>query len=214
MPSARPAEGLRIAVFAKAPVPGTVKTRLAGLLGGDAAAGLHAGLVRHALATAVGARMAPVDLWCAPDAGHPFFARCHAAFGVRLREQCDGDLGARMAHAFEQAHAHGEALLLAGCDCPALGAAHLRRAAAALEAHDAVFVPAEDGGYVLVGLARPVRGVFDGIAWGTASVMAHTRARLAAAGARWSELDTLWDVDRPQDYARLQAAGLLPEVLS
>lgn len=200
-----------IAVFAKAPVPGEVKTRLAGVLGPDAAASLHAGLVRHALATAVNARLGPVSLWCMPDAGHSFFERCATEFGVRLETQQGADLGERMARAFER---EGRPLLVIGADCPALGATHLAQAAASLRDADAVLVPAEDGGYVLVGLARPVRGLFEGIPWGTAAVMAHTRGRLEHAHARWVELDPLWDVDRPDDYARLQREGLLAEVLS
>ena len=200
-----------VAVFARAPVPGEVKTRLAGVLGADAAASLHAGLVRHALATAVHARLGPVSLWCTPDASHSFFARCAAEFGVGLEEQRGADLGERMARAFERAAAP---LLVIGADCPALTPGHLAQAAAALRETDAVFVPAEDGGYVLVGLARPAAGIFDGIPWGTAGVMARTRERLQGARMRWIELDALWDVDRPDDYARLQREGLLAEVLS
>ncbi|HEY4999419.1 MAG TPA: hypothetical protein VII36_09755, partial [Usitatibacter sp.] len=63
---------MRVAVFAKAPVPGAVKTRLAAILGLDGAAGLHCGLVRHALSVARLSRVGPVELWCAPDETHPF----------------------------------------------------------------------------------------------------------------------------------------------
>ncbi|HEX6633117.1 MAG TPA: DUF2064 domain-containing protein, partial [Usitatibacter sp.] len=108
----------------------------------------------------------------------------------------------------------GRPLVLIGADCPALTADHLRAAAAALRTHDAAFVPAEDGGYVLVALARSIEGLFDGVSWGGAAVMAQTRERLTRAGARWTELAPLWDVDRPDDYARLQREGLLDEVLS
>jgi rSAM/selenodomain-associated transferase 1 len=203
-----------IAVFAKAPVAGAVKTRLAAILGADAAASLHAGLVRHALSTATDARIGPVTLWCLPDTSDPFFARCAREFGVSLAMQQGADLGERMAHAFECAAREGAPLLVIGADCPALTAEHLRAAARALAGHDAVLVPAEDGGYVLVGLARPLREMFEGVAWGSAAVMGQTRERLAAAGASWKELAPLWDVDRPEDYARLQREGLLAEVLS
>jgi rSAM/selenodomain-associated transferase 1 len=199
-----------IAVFAKAPVAGEVKTRLAAVLGADAAASLHAGLVRHALSTAVQAQVGPVELRCLPDAGHPFFARCREEFVIELAVQRGADLGERMRDAFEAR----SPLVVIGADCPALTVEHLRRAVAALEAREAVVVPAEDGGYVLLGLARPVPGLFDGVAWGTAAVMTQTRERLAAAKVDCEEFPALWDVDRPEDYARLQRDGLLPEVLS
>lgn len=205
---------MRVAVFAKAPVPGAVKTRLAALLGPDGAAALHAGLVRHALAAAVQSGVGPVEMWCAPDETHPFFERCATQFHVALHRQQGEDLGARMRHAFDAAHARGAALLLTGSDCPALDAAALREAARELASHDAVIAPAEDGGYVLVGLARPMPRLFEAIAWGGSAVMGESRARLAEVGARWKELGTLWDIDRPADYARLQEAGMLREVLS
>lgn len=212
--SARRAERARVAVFAKAPVPGQVKTRLAEVLGADAAAGLHAGLVRHALATAVASGLGAVELWCAPDERHDFFERCAADFGARLLAQRGADLGTRMRAAFDEAFARGEALVVIGADCPALKPGDLRAAAAALEAHDVAIVPAEDGGYVLLAMARAVPQIFEGVAWGSPSVMGETRSRLAAAGVAWSELPASWDVDRPEDYERLRREGLLQEVLS
>lgn len=207
-------ERLRVAVFAKAPQPGRVKTRLAGTLGADGAAALHAGLVRQALATAVASGVGAVELWCDPDERHEFFASCERQFGARLRVQRGADLGARMANAFDAAHAEGAAAVLIGSDCPALTAGVLAAAGAALADHDAAFVPAEDGGYVLVALARPCAALFEGVAWGTGAVMAQTRERLQRARLRWHELPASWDVDRPEDYVRLQREGLLREVLS
>lgn len=198
---------MRIAVFAKAPIPGEVKTRLVPLLGAEGAARLHGALVRRALATAQSARLGPLDLWCAPDVRHPFFAQCRADFGANLRRQRGADLGARMEHAFACAHGMRAALLLIGSDCPALSPARLRAAARALEGRDAVLTPAEDGGYVLVALARPAP-IFKGIEWGGAEVMGQTRQRLEAARLHWKEMPKLWDVDRPEDYVRLQGTSL------
>jgi len=197
----------RIAVFAKAPVAGAVKTRLAAKLGDEGAAQLHARLARHALQTAIASGIGPVELWCAPDASHPFFAACAASLGVTLHAQRGANLGERMHHAFEDAARAGAALVVIGGDCPALAPRHLREAARALVENDAVFAPAEDGGYVLVGLARPQPALFAGIAWGESDVMERTRARLAASGLAWKELDTLWDVDRPEDLERLERHG-------
>lgn len=206
---ALPEVPVRVVVFAKAPVPGEVKTRLAALLGPDGAAALHAGLVRRALATAAQAAIGPVELWCAPDASHSFFEKCAVDFGVALHEQHGDDLGARMEHALSPLPA-----VVIGSDCPVLGVEDLRQAARALLAHDAAIAPAEDGGYVLIGLSRAHPRLFEGIAWGTAAVMGQTRERLAENRIAWEELPTRWDIDRPEDYQRLQREGRLEEVLS
>jgi glycosyltransferase A (GT-A) superfamily protein (DUF2064 family) len=102
-------------------------------------------------------------------------------------------------------------LLLIGTDCPVLTPEHLRSAARDLiEKVDAVFLPAEDGGYALVGLKRPMPGIFRNMPWGTDAVMAETRRRLSRLGASWTEPATVWDIDRPEDLDRLSSGHLLP----
>ena len=203
-------DGTAVVIFARAPRPGAVKTRLIPLLGAEGAAELHARLVKRALETARAASFRRIELHVTPDINDPFFRFCAGHFGVALAAQAGGDLGARMLAAFESALATHPRALLLGSDCPALAARHLRQADRALrEGADAVFVPCEDGGYALIGLQRPEARLFDGIAWGGENVMADTRTRLTGLGWRWRELDTLWDVDRPDDYRRLLASGLL-----
>jgi hypothetical protein len=202
-------------VFAKAPVAGAAKTRLIPLLGAAGAATLHGRLITRALATARTAMPDALTLWCAPDAAHPFLQSAAQQYGAGLQVQQGADLGARMAHAFAATLQHATHAICIGADCPALTAAHLRDAADALRAGDnAVFVPAEDGGYALIGLSRAAPELFAGIAWGEAAVMAQTRERLRKHGLRWRELVMLWDVDRPQDYYRLQQSGLLDDAPS
>lgn len=199
-----------VIVFARAPRPGLVKTRLVPLLGAVDAAALHARFVQRTLETARAASLHPIELHCAPDASDPFFQFCAGHYGVGVRAQVEGNLGERMHAAFEKGLAAHDRVLLVGTDCPALTADHLRRAEEALRGGtDAVFVPCEDGGYALIGLRRTDGRLFEEIAWGSDSVMAATRARLTALGWRWQELDTLWDVDRPEDYQRLMDSGLL-----
>jgi len=203
--------GAQVAVFARAPNPGEVKTRLIPALGAQGAAALHRALVTRAIATAVDADIGPVRLWCAGDAAHAFFAQCAGRFGVAAVAQCEGDLGARMRHAFESLLGESERALLIGSDIPALTPAYLRAADAALaQGHNAVLGPAEDGGYVLIGLRRVAPELFARIGWGGPQVLAQTRARLARL--KWShvELTTLWDVDRPEDLQR----GDLPELVA
>ena len=195
-------------VFAKAPQPGSVKTRLIPLLGAEGAAALHAQLVERALETAHAASFRRIELHCSPDIDDPFFRSCAGRFAVTLAAQAGGGLGARMLAAFESVLASHPRALLLGSDCPALAARHLRQADRALhEGSDAVFVPCEDGGYALIGLRRVDARLFDGIAWGGESVMADTRAHLKQLGWKWRELETLWDVDRPADYQRLMDSG-------
>jgi len=201
--------GTAVIVFSKAPRPGSVKTRLIPLLGAEVAAALQVRLVKHALETATKA-LRPVELHCAPDANDPFFRFCAGHYGVTVRAQVEGDLGARMLTAFTQSLPEHASVLLIGSDCPALTARHLRQADRSLrDGADAVFIPCEDGGYALIGMKRVEAALFDGMTWGGEHVMADTRARLTALGWRWRELETLWDVDRPEDHARLMDSGLL-----
>lgn len=189
-------------VMAKAPLPGFAKTRLIPALGADGAAALAARLLDHALQQALAAALGPVDLCCAPDAAHPALARHAGRPGLVLSAQGDGDLGARMARAFARWLPHGP-VLMTGTDAPALDAAVLHQATAALQTVDAVFVPALDGGYALIGLRQPAPTLFEGIAWSTAQVMAQTRTRLATAGLRHVELAPLPDIDEPADLVHL-----------
>jgi uncharacterized protein len=200
-----------IAVFARAPVAGQAKTRLIPRLGAEGAAALQHALIRRTLETALAADVGSVSLWCAPDCGHPAFIDSSKQFGVPLYPQHGADLGERMFHAFARLCRQREVLVI-GTDCPALTPVQLRTAAYALvEGNDAVFVPAEDGGYVLVGLRHAQASLFYGIPWGRDDVMERTRERLRRAGLRWQELPSSWDVDRPQDIDRLRASGLMAE---
>ena len=199
-----------VIVFAKAPEPGTVKTRLVPMLGAGGAAALHARLVKRTLGTLRAASFKRVELHCAPGIDDPFFRFCEGHYGFPLQPQVAGDLGARMRSAFEKALAAHACVVLVGTDCPALTARHLRQAERTLhDGADAVFAPCEDGGYALIGLRRVDARLFDGIAWGGDGVMTETRTRLQQLGWNWRELETLWDVDRPEDYARLVDARLL-----
>lgn len=206
----RTSSDTRLLVFTRAPRPGEVKTRLVPLLGRRGAAALHVQLVKRTLATARSAGIGEIELHCAPDCDDPFFRLCGGRYGVALASQSAGDLGIRMRHALERALACAPRAILIGTDCPVLSAGHLREADRMLRTErDAVFAPAEDGGYVMIGLTRCDARLFERIAWGGANVMGETRRRLAALGWRWEELEMLWDIDRPEDYQRLLACGVL-----
>lgn len=197
----------RLLVFAKPPVPGRVKTRLEAVLSPDECAALHQRLVERTLDTATGSGLCPVQLWCAGEPDHPFFRHCRDAYGLELHSQVGGDLGRRMLHALEQSLESAAFAVLVGGDCPALTERHLEQACRDLGAHDIALVPAEDGGYVLIGARRVTPAVFAGVTWGGGRVLDATRRNLGRCGLSWREQPPLWDVDRPEDLARLAALG-------
>jgi rSAM/selenodomain-associated transferase 1 len=194
-------------VFARVPRPGAVKTRLIPALGAGGAARVYRLLLRRTLIAAARVPEVKRELWCTAE---PDMAPCTTLarrLGMRLRRQGEGDLGARMAAAFEQALGYepaGPAVLI-GSDCPGYQPGYLAQAFALLEDRkrplDAVIGPALDGGYVLIGLRRPAPSLFEHIPWGTGEVLGRTCEALTAAGLRWAELPALGDIDRPEDLA-------------
>jgi hypothetical protein len=199
-------EPVAVAVLAKAPIAGFAKTRLIPVLGARGAAVLQERLVERAVETACAAAIGPVTLWTTPDESHPVFQSIGAHLGITLARQADGDLGARMLAAITAANT---CVLLIGSDCPALTLDHLRAAADVLrDRAPAVVIPAEDGGYALIGLRTPEPALFSDMPWSTPLVMNETRRRLRTLGLTWHEPVTLWDVDLPQDLERMRGIGL------
>lgn len=196
-----------VIVMAKAPVAGLAKTRLIPALGAEGAAALAARMLAHSAGEALAAELGPVMLCGAPEVSHPAFATLAKDPRLTLHRQGEGDLGARMLRAFERALATHERAVLIGTDAPELDAAVLRAAADALTTHDAVFAPAHDGGYALIGLRRAEPRLFDAMPWSTAQVMALTRERLREGGLRWHELPPLHDIDEPADLVHVARRG-------
>jgi len=190
-----------IVILAKAPIPGFAKTRLIPAIGAHAAAVLQERLTERTVATALAAGIGPVTLCCDPDATHVTFLKMDTWMKITLRPQPPGDLGTRMLAAV--ATSTGPVLVI-GTDCPALTEAHLRSAAMALrDGNDVVLIPAERGGYVLLGMRKAQPRLFSNIAWGGSSVLADTRARIVEQRLMLIERPPLWDVDTEIDLARL-----------
>jgi rSAM/selenodomain-associated transferase 1 len=190
-----------IVILAKAPIPGFAKTRLIPAIGAHAAAVLQERLTERTVATALAAGIGPVTLCCDPDATHDTFLKMVTRMKITLRPQPPGDLGTRMLAAV--ATSTGPVLVI-GTDCPALTEAHLRSAAMALrDGNDVVLIPAERGGYVLLGMREAQPRLFSNIAWGGSSVLADTRARIVEQRLMLVERPPLWDVDTEIDLARL-----------
>ncbi len=193
-----------IAILAKAPVAGLAKTRLIPALGAEGAAALQARLIARTVATA--RAVGKVTLWVTPDEHHPAFQNLSS--NVSLMRQPDGDLGARMLAA--AVHIDGPVLII-GTDCPALTPDHLRTASDGLRGNDVVVIPAEDGGYVLIGTNLPQPALFSGMTWSVPTVMEETRKRMRAAYLGWREPSRLWDIDEPADLERLRTT--FPELI-
>ena len=182
----------RIVVFAKAPLAGFVKTRLIPALGAQGAATLASRMLSHTLAQALAA----------------------GAQAVESSAQGEGDLGERMNRAMNRALARQQGpVLLMGTDCPALNTAHILEAARQLEQHDAVLVPAADGGYVMIGLRLPCPSLFNDMAWSTPVVAAQTLRRMASLNLRVWSGPLLHDIDEPADLQYLPATFISPPLI-
>lgn len=183
-------------VFARAPLAGSVKTRIARRIGDAAAVNLHRRLVRAAVEAAGAARCGPVELHVTRR--HAFFR----TLGVPVRLQRGADLGERMYRAL----AHHHRAIVIGADAPALMPADIARAARWLQGGARiVLAPADDGGYVLIGARRITPAIFSGMEWGSAQVLAQTLRNAERVGFSCRLLGTVWDVDRPEDLERLRS---------
>jgi rSAM/selenodomain-associated transferase 1 len=188
-----------VTVFARPPLPGRVKSRLSPALPAALAARLYGALLADALAAAAA---------CGADARAIAWSDAEGAMapppGFSAYTQAPGDLGARLAHAFQRALATpASRAVIVGSDCPTLRSAQLDAAFAALARHDVVVGPASDGGYWLLGLAQPAPGLLRDVPWSTDAVCATTLERAAALGLRVARLETLADLDTPADLAAL-----------
>ncbi len=199
-------DGPTLVIFAKAPIAGQVKTRLAPALGHAGAAALYRRLLDRLVA-----RLAPAPGWTTLLAVTPDAAATDAAlwpapslWGPARHGQGQGDLGQRMRAWLDRARPDAP-LVLVGSDIPAMTAAHIADGFAALRAAPGalVFGPAEDGGFWLIGADRPPPpALFTSVRWSTAHALADTLASLGAHPVR--QIARLRDLDEPEDLAALE----------
>ena len=194
-----------ILIFSKAPEAGQVKTRLLPHLNAEQAAKLHVELTQNRLQMCTAAGLCDVQLWCSPDEHHPFFTACRQAYGVQLRTQQGDNLGERMSNAIKEALQCYKKVIIIGTDAPALGVPAIESAIERLDRCDIALVPAEDGGYVLIGVRCHHNGLLARVPWGTKHVLASTLRNLDSLGLDYELLPECWDVDRPEDLERYRA---------
>lgn len=195
-----------IAVFAREPVLGEVKTRLISAIGAEAALALYLAMMDRTLQLVRQSGLSRMALWTSSNPAHEYFLSICNRKEIFL--QAEGDLGLKMAECAKQtlAQAGTDYVVIIGTDCPALTRDYLSAALAALQAGaDVVLGPAVDGGYVLIGLRQPYPELFRDIAWGGPEVLAQTLAKLRAMRLKVTLLPELWDVDTVEDLARLEA---------
>jgi uncharacterized protein len=195
-----------IQIFAKAPVPGKVKTRMQPELDSNQCADLAKKLLHHSCHMAKEYGDTEVQLWCAPDTRHSYFQQLAEDFSLTLFAQQGEHLGQRMIHALNCALDSGLHPMLIGADCPFIDNEYLDAGFAYLEQHDVVLGPATDGGYVLIGSRKilPKNG-FEGIDWGTKNVLQQTVQQVGECGLSYGLLRPLADIDRYQDLELLDA---------
>jgi rSAM/selenodomain-associated transferase 1 len=195
-----------IMVFCKAPIPGQVKTRLIPALTGEEAAQLHCELAKKTLQTATQNQLCEVCVWYTPTIDHPFFTTLAQMYSVDRFVQQGADLGERMHRAFCQAFARFTNAIIVGCDCPSLTSDDLEQALSQLtQGKTCVLAPAEDGGYVLIGLKQPQPTLFENMPWGSDQVLGLTRRRLQSLNLDYHELSMQWDLDTPDDLKRYRS---------
>ena len=191
-------------LFSKAPIAGTVKTRLIPALGEPRATQLHRLMTIEVLSTLQDFGQGAIELWCSPSVSDPFFIQLVEQFPLTLHLQQGKDLGERMMNALNSALQTADMAIVIGSDCLQVTANHIREVVEQLKTVDnVVIIPAVDGGYVLMGLRNVHPELFEGIKWGGREVMETTRERLEQLQWRYSELPAQHDIDEPEDLRHL-----------
>jgi rSAM/selenodomain-associated transferase 1 len=195
-----------LVVMARWPVSGRCKSRLAAELGPARAAAIQRRLTGHTLAVARQARVRlPFELVLAGSGlGGRALRRWGASLGCdRVVSQGRGGLGLRLQRQVGGAMRRGaRRLVVVGSDLPELRSRDLEQAFAALDQHELVLGPAQDGGYWLIGLRRSRPGLFCGMGWGSDRVLLQTERAAAGLGLAAHRLAWRSDLDRPADLAR------------
>ena len=191
-----------VLVFAKAPLAGKVNTRLIPDIGVDAATELQAELIHSRLKSLQEENLCATQLWCAHDIQHAFFQGCRTQYNIELYEQSGCDLGERMSSAIEQSLRNFKRVVLIGTDAPSLIIKHIEAAVEQLGKNDVVIGPADDGGYVLIGMSKHSEAIFQTVEWGTDRVLDETRVNIKENELSCFELESCWDIDRVEDYLR------------
>ena len=186
---------MTICIFAKEPVPGKVKTRLAATVGAATAARLATAFLKDTISLVHTVDVTTVIAWSGAFESAPR--------RVEVWAQGEGDLGERIERMFFRALSRSPWAIALGADSPGLPPAYLRAAVEELRTHDAVIGPAHDGGYYLLGVSRCEPALLADIAWSAPSTRTQTVDRLVARGYQVATVGSWFDVDDANDLVRL-----------
>ncbi len=196
-------------IFCKAPIAGKVKTRLTTKFTAEQALQLHIELTHKTIKLAMLNNLCPIQVWYTPSIDSSFFTELAQTYPIALYQQKGEDLGARMNNAFCLALKSHKRAMLIGCDCPSLTGQDLEEALIALSQKGCcVLGPAEDGGYVLIGLNQQHPELFDNMPWGTERVLEITCIRIKQNNLYYHALNQQWDIDTPRDLSRYLALNM------
>lgn len=194
-----------LGIFAKQPVPGQVKTRLAAVLGYDLAAQAAEAFLLDLAVRFQGTGERRFLCYAPDNEESRAWFRSVGAEEYFLWPQPELDLGGRMERFFrEQLGSPADRVVIIGADSPTLPREFVERAFESLATADCVLGPATDGGYYLVGLRGKCWPIFSGIEWSGARVFEQTVAHVAGLGAKLALLLPWYDVDSPDDWQLLR----------
>ncbi|MCW8933808.1 MAG: TIGR04282 family arsenosugar biosynthesis glycosyltransferase [Gammaproteobacteria bacterium] len=188
----------------KAPLPGFCKTRLTPYLSPEEASIFYKTLVKNCFNKIKVIKNTDISIYTYPDINHPFIKSLNKQYTTTCHLQTGANLGERMFNALNESLKTYDKSVLIGTDCPQLDQNYIDHAFKALDQYDMVLGPADDGGYVLVGATKIETQLFDSINWGTDTVLKQSLHNAKKAAYKTHLLDTLWDVDTPEDYIKYQ----------
>ena len=200
-------DSIPLLLFAKAPIPGKVKTRLMSDCSAEQAAEIAQLLMEASIQKACEFWPGEVYLSASLDLDHIFFVQMQQRYPISITQQCEGDLGEKMRHALAE---FGYPCAVMGCDAPHVLPSALEQAYESLDAGESVIGPSEDGGYYFLGLCRDYNLLFSNMPWGSNQVLENTLLRACSIDLSLTELPKLNDVDEWQDL--LSAAHNIPSM--
>ncbi|HIF17552.1 MAG TPA: glycosyltransferase [Cycloclasticus sp.] len=190
-------------IFAKAPVRGEVKTRLAADIGEQQACEVYNRLLNNTIENSCSEDW-DVELWCAPDINHSVFRSLAKQFGLMLKAQHGEALGERMLYTLGEGKKAADKVVLIGTDCPVISLEYIEQAFEALNTNDIVFGPVEDGGYILVGVREINQNMFSDVEWSVADTLEQNIKAIEHCNLSYGLLPKLWDLDGADDLKRWQ----------